>query len=117
MPEQDTTIYGIYTPSTCDTVLLSDVYKIDQTNLIVNVPYDDSDSTILGNVSSKGEVSISGDKITVLCDGNTRVYTISRYWVAKTGNDIIRWTAIIAGTLLLGVIFFLLRLRMNKKGN
>ena len=117
MPDHDTTIYGLYTPSTCDTVLLSSVYKIDQTNYIIHIPYDETEATILSNVSSKGEISISGEEITVKCDGSSRIYKISRYWVAKTGNDVIRWTAIIAGTLLLGVIFFILKIRMNKKEN
>ena len=117
MPDKDTTIYGIYTTSTCDTELTSSVYKIDTTNYIVNVPYDETEDKILSNVTSKGEISISGDLIIVKCDGSQRNYTISRYWVAKTGNDIIRWTAIIAGTLLLGVVFLMLKIRMNKKEN
>ena len=117
MPDNDTTIYGIYVPSKCDTVLYSDTYKIDQTNSIVNIPNDDSDATILKRVTSKGEVSLNGTTITVKCDGTSKDYKISRYWVSKTGNDVIKWTAIISGTLLLAVIAVFIKIKTDKKKN
>ena len=117
MPDHDTTIYGLYTESKCDTVLNSNTYKIDQTNLIVNIPNDDSESTILKNVTSKGEVSISGDVITVKCDGSSKDYKISRYWVSKTGNEVIKWTAIISGVLLFVVAAIFIKIKVDKKKN
>ena len=117
MPEQDTTIYGLYTTSKCDTILNSNTYKIDQKNHSVSIPNDDSDSTILKTVYSNGEISINGNTITVKCDGTTQDYTINRYWISKTGNEVIKWTAIISGTLLLAVAAVFIKIKADKKKN
>ena len=115
MPQSDKTIYGIFVPSTCDNVLYSSVYTIDQSNHTINIPNDATDAVILSNVTSKGTVAINGEEISVICDGVTQKYKISRFWINKTGNDVIRWTIIISGTLLLAVIALLLKVKNGKK--
>lgn len=115
MPDHDTTIYGLYTPYTCDLILNSTAYTVDQTNKTINIPMEESDADILKNVSSKGEISIVGNTIVVKCDGEEQPYKINRYWIGKTGNSIIKWTLIITGFALVAVLGILVKITMNKK--
>ena len=120
MPDHDTTIYGLYTPVTCDLLLTSNTYTIDQVNHTVNIPIDDTDATILKNLSSKGTISINGDIITVKCEDKEQPYKINRFWINKTGNDVVKWTLIISGILsviIVGILVMAITKKNDKKAN
>ena len=111
MPGHDTILYALYEPITCDLTLTSDVYKINEEAATVNVPKNHTNDEILKNIKYTGEATIENDQIKLTCNGNVKIYKISRYWIAQTGQKVIKYTAIIIGLIILigGLIF------LNKK--
>ena len=114
MPNHDTTIYGLYTPVTCDLLLTSSSYKIDYNNKTIYIPIEESNSTILKNISSKGDISFGDEVIIVKCDGEEQRYKINRFWIAKTGGTITKWTLLITGFALVAVLGILVRISLRK---
>ena len=113
MPSKDTTIYGIYVHN-CDLVLKSSVYSIDYKEYTVVVPSEHTVEEIKKNVTSYGTITVDKDQIVVACDGKTQVYKIIRYVPPKTGQNPIKYVAIIAGIIIIiaGLIF--IKKKMDK---
>ena len=108
MPNVDTTLYAIYKPLTCDTILKSTIYEINETTKTVNVPKDESNNDILKNVTTTGTKTINNEMIEVECEGNVQVYKINRYSVFKTGQNVVKYTAVIIGILgILAILFYI----------
>lgn len=100
---------------TCVLELHSDVYQIDNEKLTVNaVDKNHSDITIYNNLKSNcGTISVKDEKVTLTYNDETKVYKINRVFIAQTGQELIRYGAVIG--VLLVVIFGLLFVTIKGK--
>ncbi len=103
----------------CELILKSSVYKIDNKALTVGgVSTSHSIETIKKNLSSDcGTISVTNDKVLLSHNSDIKEYKILRAWISQTGQQVIKYTAIIiAIVLLIGLLLFIrIKLLKNKK--
>ncbi len=95
MKSSDTVLYGLYEKITCDLDISSTKYKIDHKNRIINVENNVSDEDIIKGVSSKGDLSINGKQLIVKCDNESKSYDIQRFFIAQTGNNVVKFKPVV----------------------
>lgn len=101
---------------TCTLSLTSTAYKIDNIKQVIDaVNKDDTDETIRKNITAScGSFSISGDKLILAKGDNVKTYTINRVFVPNTGQNPIKYVAIILGIVaIIGILIFV-RKKMDK---
>lgn len=103
------------TTTTCNGILSSSKYEIDNDKKVINkVDKNESVEEIRNNITNDcGSIVVSENNVVLTYNGNIKSYKIERYWAPKTGQTIIKYGLII--TCLLIVIGFLIYfLRKNK---
>ena len=100
-------------PSSCELILTSDKYEIDNKNYQINrVPEKETVEEMKKHFSTKAsDIRITTEKVTITCDDNIKVYKINRVKVLSTGQLRTRYGILI---ILLTTIVSLL-LVSNKK--
>lgn len=101
---------------TCVLELYSDVYQIDNEKLTINaVDKNHSDITIYNNIRSKcGTISVKDEKVILTYNDQVKEYKINRVFLAQTGQELIRYTAVI-GVLLVVIIGLIIVMARSKK--
>lgn len=99
----------------CVLELHSDVYQVDNEKLTINaVDKNHSDITIYNNLKSNcGTISVKDEKVTLTHNDEIKTYTINRVFIAQTGQELIRYGAVIV--ILLVVIAGLLFITIKGK--
>lgn len=94
---------------TCILQLSSAAYKVDNTKLVIDgVNKDDTDETIKNNLSILcGTITVSNDKVVISNGTDIKSYTINRVFVPNTGQNPVKYVAIIIGiVLIIGILIF-----------
>ena len=101
---------------TCVLELTSAAYKIDNTKQIIDlVNQDDTNETITKNLSAScGSFSVSNDKVVLAIGDQVKTYTINRVFVPKTGQNPIKYIAIVLGIVLIIGILIFVKKKMDK---
>ena len=99
---------------TCDLLLTSSVYNVDESAGVISIPIDDNGNTIISNVKTTADISVSDDKVILRCQDQTKEYKINRYWNASTGQNAIRYTVIITGLLVIIGVLLVLKNKSKK---
>lgn len=102
--------------TTCVLELQSDIYQIDNTKLTIGaVDKNHSDITIYNNLRSTcGTISVKDEKVTLRFNDQVKEYRINRVFLAQTGQEIIRYSIVIA-ILLVTIVGLLIFMSKKKK--
>lgn len=97
--------------------LSSSVYVIDNNKGIIGgVDLNHDGETIKKNLTAScGELTVSGDKVTLTYDSKTKNYSIQRGWSPKTGTDIIKYGLIFGALAIFMGITIILRFKLFKE--
>jgi len=87
------TITVVKASKSCELILASDIYKVDNQNLTINnVNRDHSLDVIKGNLRSDcGTFTVTQDKVVLSDEIRTKEYTINRVWLPQTGQKVIKY--------------------------
>ena len=97
--------------TTCDLTITSTTFKIDSVNKVISVENTVTNEQIISGIKTTSTLSIEGDNLIVECDGQTEKYKIQRYWIAQTGNNVVKYGLII-GVLIIAITALFI---VNKK--
>lgn len=97
--------------------LSSDVYSIDnEKGIIGGVDINDDSAKIKKNLTAScGVITVVGDKATITYNDIVKNYAIQRGWSPNTGNDIIKYSTILASLIIFFAIALILKLTIFKK--
>ena len=97
--------------------LSSSVYVVDNVKGIIGgVDLNHDGETIKKNLKATcGEITVSGDKVSLTYNGNVKNYSIQRGWSPKTGNNIIKYGLIFGALAIFMGITLILRFKLFKK--
>ncbi len=101
---------------TCKLELKSTVYKIDNEKGIIDLvqPKDTVDDIKKNIAADCGTISVTEDTVLLSFGDEVKKYTISKYENLNTGNNVVRWTFIITGIIVILGALFIINRKMNK---
>ena len=117
-------LYSYYEPiidpvpdDECSLDITSSLYRVDNKKFVISlVPKDETIEQIVEHLTIQATLKeVSGEKIVICCEDETRVYTIERYWMPHTGNIVFRYGTII--TLIILPIMLLVFINKQRTKN
>ena len=117
-------LYSYYEPiidpvpdDECSLDITSSLYRVDNKKFVISlVPKDETIEQIVEHLTIQATLKeVSGEKLVICCEDETRVYTIERYWMPHTGNIVFRYGTII--TLIILPIMLLVFINKQRTKN